>query len=58
VDLVDAIPHISATDLVVFKMNSCGLRAQTCKKRTDSADAQALLERLTVHASLNLTDAQ
>jgi hypothetical protein len=47
-----AIPYISATDLVVFKMNSCG------KKRTDVADAQALLERLTVHASLNLTDTQ
>ncbi|MCJ1401157.1 hypothetical protein MMC11_004369 [Xylographa trunciseda] len=53
-----AIPYISATDLVVFKMNSCGLRAQTSKKRTDAADAQVLLERLTVHASLNLTDAQ
>ncbi len=53
-----AIPYISATDLVVFKMKSCGLRAQISKKRTDAADAQALLEGLTVHASLNLTDAQ
>lgn len=53
-----AIPWISATDLVVFKINSCGLRAQTSKKRTDAADAQALLEKLTVHGSLNLTAAQ
>ncbi|KAL9123826.1 MAG: hypothetical protein Q9217_006783 [Psora testacea] len=53
-----AIPWISETDLVVFKMNSCGLRAQTSKKRTDAADARALLEKLTVHASLNLTSAQ
>ncbi|KIX02795.1 uncharacterized protein Z518_08737 [Rhinocladiella mackenziei CBS 650.93] len=53
-----AIPYISATDLVVFKMNSCGLRPQTSKKRTDAADAQALLEKLTVQASLKLTNAQ
>lgn len=53
-----AIPYISAIDLVVFKMNFCGLRAQTFKKRTDAADAQALLESLTVHASLNLTNDQ
>ena len=53
-----AIPYISATDLVVFKINSCGLRAQTAKKRTDAVDAQALLEMLTVRASLNLTNAQ
>ena len=54
----DAIPYISPTDLVVFKMNSCGLRALPSKRRTDAADAQALLEGLTVHGSLSLTDAQ
>lgn len=47
-----AIPLISATDLVVFKMNFYGLRAQTSEKRTDAADAHALLEKLTVHALL------
>jgi len=52
------ISCISATDLVVFKMNSCGLWAQTPKKRTDATNAQVLLERLTVHTSLNLIDAQ
>jgi hypothetical protein len=53
-----ATPYISATDLVVFKINSCGLRAQTAKKRTDAADAQALLERLTGQAPLSLSNAQ
>jgi len=53
-----ATPYISAIDLVVFKINSCGLRAQTSKKRTDAADAQALLERLTGNAPLSLTNAQ
>jgi len=37
------VPFISQTDLVVFKVNSCGLRAQGSKKRTDAADAVALL---------------
>ncbi|KAL9098448.1 MAG: hypothetical protein Q9163_005892 [Psora crenata] len=53
-----AIPWISETDLVVFKMKSCGLRPQPSKSRTDAADAGNLLEQLTVHASLNLTAAQ
>jgi len=53
-----AIPWISATDLVVFKMNSCGLRAQPSKRRTDATDAQTLLEKLTVHGPLSLTASQ
>ena len=53
-----AIPWISAIDLIVFKINSCGLRAQAQKKRTDATDAQVLLERLTLNGSLNLAAAQ
>ena len=53
-----ATPYISAIDLVVFKINSCGLRAQMSKKRTDAADAQALLDRLSGQAPLSLTNAQ
>jgi len=40
------VPYISQTDLVVFKINSCGLRAQGSKKRTDAADAVALLQNM------------
>lgn len=53
-----ALPCISKTDLIIFKINSCGLRAQMIKRAMDAGDAEALLEGLTVHASLNLTAAQ
>jgi len=53
-----AAPYISGIDLVVFKINSCGLRAQTSKKRIDAVDTQDLLARLTSHAPLNLTNIQ
>ena len=52
------IPCISETDLIVFKMNSCGLRALTSKKRVDAIDAETLLELPTVQTPLSLTDAQ
>ncbi|EQB51598.1 hypothetical protein CGLO_08849 [Colletotrichum gloeosporioides Cg-14] len=52
------IPYISPSDLIVFKINSCGLRAQAAKKRTDAADAQALLEFATKSSALSLTSAQ
>ncbi len=52
------VPYISPTDLIVFKINSCGLRAQASKKRTHAADAQALLELETRRHALSLTVTQ
>lgn len=52
------VPYISATDLVVFKINSCGLRAQAGKRRVDAGDAQILLETMTAAGPLRLTTAQ
>ncbi len=45
-------------DLIVFKINSCGLRATKEKKRRDANDALALLELATNGGALDLTFAQ
>ncbi|XMA13751.1 hypothetical protein WAI453_006542 [Rhynchosporium graminicola] len=50
------VPFISQIDLLIFKMNSCGLRAQIAKKRIDARDAQNLLQNMTT--PLRLTAAQ
>ncbi|KAK4234485.1 hypothetical protein C8A03DRAFT_37754 [Achaetomium macrosporum] len=50
------IPYISRTDLIVFKLYSCGLRGQPDKGFTDALDAKDLLETLT--APLALTTQQ
>lgn len=55
---VGGVPYISPTDLMVFKIFSCGLRAQAVKKRTDAADAEQVLTMMTEHSSLKLTSAQ
>jgi hypothetical protein len=52
------VPYISTTDLIVFKMNSCGLRAQPAKKRVDAADAETLLEQETRKSPLKLNSTQ
>ncbi|KAF2459309.1 hypothetical protein BDY21DRAFT_337915 [Lineolata rhizophorae] len=54
----NAIPYISPTDLIIFKINSCGLRSQGVKKRTDAVDAETLLARETLHSPLTLTSTQ
>lgn len=41
-----SIPLISKIDLLIFKMFSCGLRAQASKSRADANDAAALLSRV------------
>ncbi|RYP55389.1 hypothetical protein DL768_000144 [Monosporascus sp. mg162] len=38
------LPYVSLADLVVFKLDSSGLRSNAAKKRRDAADAAALLE--------------
>lgn len=52
------LPYISLADLMVFKINSCGLRAQMSKRLIDAADAQNLLEELAAHSPLTLTSRQ
>ncbi|RYO97603.1 hypothetical protein DL764_007277 [Monosporascus ibericus] len=44
------LPYVSLADLVVFKLDSSGLRSNAAKKRRDAADAAALLEE---HAAAN-----
>jgi hypothetical protein len=51
-----SIPLISQRDLFIFKMNSCGLRAQDAKKRVDALDAVSLLRDL--ESPLRLTAEQ
>lgn len=40
----DAIPYISLTDLIVFKLDSSGLRSNPAKKERDACDAAALVD--------------
>lgn len=51
-----SVPYISPTDLLIFKINSCGLRAQADKKAIDANDAETLLS--TMSRPLSLTDDQ
>lgn len=51
-----SVPYISPTDLLIFKINSCGLRAQAKKKAIDANDAETLLS--TMSRPLSLTDDQ
>lgn len=53
-----AVPYIAAIDLIVFKINSCGLRAQGSKKRRDATDAETLLEKVIQSAPLSLSPQQ
>lgn len=52
------VPYISAVDLIVFKINSCGLRADAIKKETDAIDAQNLIRKVTATMLINLTTEQ
>ncbi|KAF4627030.1 hypothetical protein G7Y89_g11129 [Cudoniella acicularis] len=57
--IVDGVvPYISPVDLIVFKINSCGLRAENTKRRRDAADAAVLLDEETQSGPLNLTAQQ
>ncbi|KAI1454517.1 hypothetical protein F4805DRAFT_477576 [Annulohypoxylon moriforme] len=40
----DEIPYISLTDLIVFKLDSSGLRSNPAKKERDACDAAALVD--------------
>lgn len=54
----NALPYISEIDLLVFKINCCGLRPTPAKKLRDATDARTLAEDLCSRGSINLTSAQ
>lgn len=43
----DEVPYISLTDLIVFKLDSSGLRSNPVKKERDAQDAAALVNLAT-----------
>lgn len=54
----DRLPYISLVDLIVFKMDACGLRDSPHSKQQEVRDAAALLELATEHSALTLNDDQ
>ncbi|EKV07087.1 hypothetical protein Pdw03_3938 [Penicillium digitatum] len=55
---LNALPYISELNLLVFKINCCGLRPTPAKKLRDATDARTLAEDLCSRGSINLTPAQ
>ncbi|KAI0095448.1 hypothetical protein F4814DRAFT_457607 [Daldinia grandis] len=54
----DEVPYISLTDLIVFKLDSSGLRSNPVKKERDAQDAAALVDFATHKKSLQLSEKQ
>ncbi|KAI8963697.1 hypothetical protein F5Y11DRAFT_318360 [Daldinia sp. FL1419] len=54
----DEVPYISLTDLIVFKLDSSGLRSNPVKKERDAQDAAALVDFATHKSSLQLSEKQ
>ncbi|KAI0851262.1 hypothetical protein F5Y00DRAFT_267928 [Daldinia vernicosa] len=54
----DQIPYISLTDLIVFKLDSSGLRSSPVKKERDAQDAAALVAFATDKSPLHLSERQ
>lgn len=52
------LPYISLVDLIVFKMDACGLRDSPQSKQNEVRHAAALLELATEHSALTLNDDQ
>jgi hypothetical protein len=52
------LPYISELDLLVFKINSCGLRPTPAKKLRDAADARTLAEDLSSKGPIFLSSIQ
>ena len=55
---VSDVPYISPTDLIIFKICSCGMRARPFKRRTDARDAESMIEIEAAQAPLDLMSAQ
>ncbi|KAJ5742468.1 uncharacterized protein N7511_011487 [Penicillium nucicola] len=54
----NALPYISELDLLIFKINSCGLRPTPGKKLRDATDASELLEDLSTKGPIVLSVSQ
>jgi len=54
----EQLPYISLEDLIVFKMDACGLRDSAQSKQAEVRHAAALLELATEHSALSLNDDQ
>ncbi|KAI1778306.1 hypothetical protein F4818DRAFT_295769 [Hypoxylon cercidicola] len=54
----DEIPYISLTDLIVFKLDSSGLRSNPLKKDRDARDAAALVDYASNHGTIELNEKQ
>lgn len=52
------LPYVSLADLIVFKMDACGLRDSSQGKQREARDAAALLELATEHCALDLNENQ
>ncbi|KAF5019749.1 hypothetical protein F66182_8234 [Fusarium sp. NRRL 66182] len=50
------LPYVSLEDLVIFKMDACGLHENDVSKRRDACDAAALLELASEHGALRLDE--
>ncbi|KAI1380862.1 hypothetical protein F4677DRAFT_404899 [Hypoxylon crocopeplum] len=54
----DEVPYISLTDLIVFKLDSSGLRSNPVKKERDASDAAALVGLATHEGNIELSEKQ
>ncbi|KAF4973929.1 hypothetical protein FZEAL_9115 [Fusarium zealandicum] len=52
------LPYASLVDMVIFKMDACGLHENESGKRRDACDAAELLELASEHGALRLDDDQ
>ncbi|KAJ4253313.1 hypothetical protein NW762_010468 [Fusarium torreyae] len=50
------LPYSSLEDLIIFKMDGCGLHENDMSKRRDACDAAALLELASEHGALKLDE--
>ncbi|KAF4993249.1 hypothetical protein FGRMN_6613 [Fusarium graminum] len=50
------LPYTSLTDMIIFKMDACGLHENDSSKRLDACDAAALLDLASEHGALKLDE--
>ena len=55
-DDIETLPYMSLEDLLVFKVDACGLHERTSSKQREASDAAELLELASEHTPLNLVE--
>ncbi|KAM0340727.1 hypothetical protein ACHAPU_010317 [Fusarium lateritium] len=50
------LPYTSLADMIIFKMDACGLHENDSSKRLDACDAAALLDLASEHGALKLDE--